>query len=106
MLSAGAESAVWMPGWNVVAGRDAVMESWRAILSNPKSPQITCRQATAHVHGDVAYVVCFETIENSHLVATNVFVREDGAWRLVHHQAGITAQGPTESDEETPGRMQ
>jgi ketosteroid isomerase-like protein len=94
------------PGWNVVAGRDAVLESWRAILANPESPEITCRQATAHVLGDVAYVVCFETIETSHLVATNVFVREDGAWRLVHHQAGITAQGPSETEEETPDRMQ
>ena len=94
------------PGWNVVAGRDGVMESWRAILGNPKSPQIACRQATAHVLGDIAYVVCFETIETSHLVATNVFVREDGVWRMVHHQAGITAQGPREADDETPGRMQ
>lgn len=94
------------PGWNVVVGRDGVMDSWRAILANPKSPQIACRQATAHVLGDVAYVVCFETIETSHLVATNVFVREDGAWRMVHHQAGITAQGPSELDDETPGRMQ
>ena len=94
------------PGWNVVEGRDAVMASWRNILANPESPQITCRQATAHVHGDVAYVVCFETIETNHLVATNVFVREDGAWRMVHHQAGITAKGPSEADEETPRRMQ
>ena len=94
------------PGWNVVAGRDGVMESWRAILANPKSPKIACRQATAHVLGDIAYVVCFETIETSHLVATNVFVLEDGAWRMVHHQAGITAQGPAESDDETPDRMQ
>ena len=94
------------PGWNVVEGRDAVMESWRAILGNPESPQVVCRQATAHVLGDVAYVVCFETIETNHLVATNVFVREDGTWRLVHHQAGITAQGPSEADEDTPNRMQ
>jgi hypothetical protein len=94
------------PGWNVVEGRDEVMESWRAILANPDSPQVACRQATAHVLGDVAYVVCFETIEKNYLVATNVFVREEGAWRMVHHQAGITAQGPSEADDETPDRMQ
>jgi hypothetical protein len=40
------------------------------------------------VIGDSAYVVCGESIEGAELVATNVFVREDGTWKLVHHQAG------------------
>jgi hypothetical protein len=38
--------------------------------------------------GDSAYVVCGEAIDGAELVATNFFVREDGAWKLVHHHAG------------------
>ncbi|MFQ5786213.1 MAG: nuclear transport factor 2 family protein, partial [Alphaproteobacteria bacterium] len=34
------------------------------------------------------------------LVATNVFVREGAAWKMVHHQAGPTAQtGPGEAED-------
>jgi hypothetical protein len=42
------------PGWNVIVGRDGVMDSWCAILASPESPLIACRQATAYVLGDVA----------------------------------------------------
>ena len=34
-----------------------------------------------------------ETMEGARLVATNVFVREDGAWRMVHHQSTPIAPG-------------
>jgi hypothetical protein len=40
------------------------------------------------VLGESAYVVCGEAVDGAELVATNLFVREDGAWKLVHHQAG------------------
>lgn len=79
------------PGWAVLRGRDAVMESWRVILETPGRPQISCRDATADVVGDAAFVTCYEDVNQGILAATNIFVREDGAWRMVHHQAGPTA---------------
>ena len=39
----------------------------------------------------MALVVCREVIGDTTLAATNVFVRERGDWRLVHHQAGPTS---------------
>jgi hypothetical protein len=33
-------------------------------------------------------VICSEHLEGGTLAATNVFAREGGAWKLVHHQAG------------------
>jgi len=36
-------------------------------------------------------VICRELVGGSPLAATNVFVREDGAWRLLHHQSGPVA---------------
>jgi ketosteroid isomerase-like protein len=92
------------PGWAPLLGRRAVLGSWRAILGNPGAPQISCNHARATIIGEVAYVVCYERIDAStSLVATNVFVREDGVWKMVHHQAGAgPAPDDDEPEEETP----
>jgi argininosuccinate lyase len=36
----------------------------------------------------VALVLCEEELEGGTLAASNFFVREDGVWRIAHHQAG------------------
>src|SRR5688500_8395498 len=77
-----ARAACIHPGANALAGRDAVMESWGMILSNPAQPRITSGGETATVIGDVAFVVCRELVAGTPLIATNVFVREDGEWRI------------------------
>jgi ketosteroid isomerase-like protein len=83
------------PGWDALRGREEVLESWRAILSGGASPAVQCISATAHVLGDAAFVVCGEIIGKTTLVATNVFAREAGAWKMVHHQAGpVSARRP------------
>jgi ketosteroid isomerase-like protein len=80
------------PGWDVLRGSDEVLESWRNILSGD-APAIRCEAASAHVAGDLAWVVCRERVPGSSPVAaTNVFVREGGAWRLCHHHAGLVAE--------------
>jgi ketosteroid isomerase-like protein len=76
------------PGWAALHGRDEVMESWRSILGGGSATSVRCTRPTAAVMGDSAYVVCGEHIQGAELVATNLFVREDGAWKLVHHHAG------------------
>jgi ketosteroid isomerase-like protein len=75
------------PGWVALQGRGVVMESWRSILQNPEAPHVMCHDDTVFFHGDVALVLCEEELAQGHLSATNVFVKEDGQWRLVHHQA-------------------
>lgn len=90
------------PGWPPVEGRDAVLESWRGILTNPQAPDIRCHDAVARVKGDMAFVLCFEEIEGRFLIATNVFVREGGAWRLVHHTAAPTNGKPRQRPPERP----
>ncbi len=88
------------PGWDVLRGREAVMASWRSILEGDPSA-IACAEASAEVRGDVAWVTCREIIPGAPpLAATNVFVREDGAWRLVLHHGGMVAQ---ERPERPPG---
>jgi hypothetical protein len=80
------------PGWDAVRGREEVMASWRAILAG-EAPAISCADASAEVLGGVAWVICRERIpDGPPVVATNVFVREEGAWRLLLHQAGLVAR--------------
>jgi len=112
---AGAMDEVWAkrapvtcvhPGWNLLSGRKAVMESWRKILGHPHTRGIRCLNPTAWLLGDTAYVICHEALEQGFLIATNVFVREGGAWKMVHHQAGTAPPPPEEEDEEPADTMQ
>ncbi|MBM3492204.1 MAG: nuclear transport factor 2 family protein [Alphaproteobacteria bacterium] len=93
------------PGWPPLFGRDDVLQSWQAILGNPNSPAIRCRQARAMVHGDAAVVVCYEEIDGRFLIASNAFVREGRVWRMTHHQAGPTSGQPEAEAESEPPRV-
>src|SRR6201997_5291806 len=76
------------PGWTALKDRTEIIESWEGILSNPDSPRIACFDEQVFLYGDVALVLCEEELESGTLAASNLFVREDGAWRIAHHQAG------------------
>jgi len=90
------------PGWPPLAGRDAVIGSWADILTNSDSPAVQCSHAQPMIVGDAAYVICHEVLDQGALVATNIFVREDGGWKMVHHQAAPSP--PPEADEPQPSR--
>jgi ketosteroid isomerase-like protein len=94
------------PGWQPLRGRDAVLASWRGILTGGGAPPIRCVDAVVHLLGEAAFVLCSEQLPGVELVATNVFVREDGQWKLVHHQAGgvaMPAEPPEPADEDEGG---
>jgi len=94
------------PGWQHLKGRDVVMEAWHSILGNPPEFPLKMEGATANVYGNMAIVICYESLGNITLVATNIFVREDNQWKLVHHQAGQSPPPPTDDDPEPPETMQ
>lgn len=83
------------PGWSPLLGRAPVMASWHAILRSD-AVKMEPYGARAFVAGDGAYVVCFEGAAGQPpmLVATNVFARIEGQWKMVHHQAGQLSQPP------------
>jgi len=76
------------PGWAALKDRDAIIESWSGILSNPGAPRIACYDEEVFLYGDVALVLCEEELDGGTLAASNLFVREDNQWRLAHHHAG------------------
>jgi ketosteroid isomerase-like protein len=97
------------PGWPPLVGRDEVLASWRNILTGGGAPEISCRQAKAVLHGNVAVVTCMEMIAvqgqvQQALSATNMFVKAGKEWRMIHHQAGPANIDPrrVEEDEKPP----
>jgi ketosteroid isomerase-like protein len=90
------------PGWSVLIGRAAVIESYRNILLSPNRVRIVHRDDTAIVTGDEGRVLCVEIVEGTALLAaTNVYRRVGGSWRMVHHQASPIAV-PLEESEAPP----
>jgi hypothetical protein len=85
------------PGGGSLVGRTAVVDSWRNIIT-AGAPQIRCREPEVSLYGDTASVICFEELKGEFLIATNVFVREEEAWKMVHHQAGPTRGQPSRQE--------
>jgi hypothetical protein len=88
------------PGWSALRDRARVLASWRGILGNPGAPRIRVSEPSVHLLGEVAFVICYEHVGGGRLHATNIIAREDGAFRMVHHQAGpSTSQTPTDEED-------
>ena len=99
----GAPVACIHPGWPALSDRDAIIESWRGILANPEAPRIACFDERVLIYGDTALVICEEELDGGTLIASNFFVREDGAWRIAHHQAGqLVARRPQRRQQPPP----
>jgi ketosteroid isomerase-like protein len=96
--------AVWLhaehtqcihPGWPLIVGWDAVRSSWDTIFANTTEMRFTISDARVGGGADVAWVTCTENILSqvagrvsvTSLLATNIFERDAGGWRLVHHHA-------------------
>jgi hypothetical protein len=74
------------PNGPAIFGRVEVMASWRLILGH-RPPEIHAADPQAIITGRTAMVLCRERIGRFELMASNAWVREDGAWRMVNHQA-------------------
>jgi len=79
------------PGWPALVGREAILESYRRILSNPQQERIEHYEDRAMIAGSEGRVLCVELVGGAALAATNWFRRIDGAWRMIHHQASLIA---------------
>lgn len=90
-----------------IAGYEAVRASWELIFANNPHMQFSIQQRRATQSADLAVHVVEEIIvvrsEDAtlvgHMVATNVYVRSAGSWRMVLHHASPVPQ--PEGDPET-----
>ncbi len=68
------------------------------------SRQRICMQWMLYGHGitrlqgAAALVLCYERVGAHSLIATNVFVREEESWLMVHHQSGPSPLLPDSDD--------
>jgi hypothetical protein len=90
------------PGWEALTQRAEILESWRGILESADTPPIRCQDESVRFVGEAAVVLCTEMIGERALVATNIFVREGGAWRMALHHATPTARTLAPRKTETP----
>jgi ketosteroid isomerase-like protein len=101
-----AEVACVHPGWQLLRGRDEVLRSWALIMANTPYIQFVLTDVRTEVYGDQAVLTCAEnilTVDESagpegllaggSAVATKVFLRVAGEWRLlVHHGSPVLNQ--------------
>ncbi|MFC6879706.1 MULTISPECIES: nuclear transport factor 2 family protein [Actinomadura] len=99
------------PGWPMLRGRDEVLRSWALIMANTAYIQFVLTDVESDVYGDHAVVTCKENVltadegteagflAGGSIVATNVFVRSDGAWRLLLHHGSPILNGAEAGEE-------
>lgn len=78
------------PGARLLSGRHAVLSSFRELLAAAPAWKMVGRDARVFWLGESAFVTCLEANgeQPAHLAATNIFILEEGRWRMVHHHAG------------------
>ena len=124
---AGAMAAVWSHGASVTAmhpiggrevGWEQVRPVWEQVASVASGGQITLSDQLVSVGGDMAYevgverghaIMAGEDVAIEHRV-TNVYRREDGVWKIVHHHTDLSpamvdllARLQATADPELPG---
>ncbi len=96
------------PGWHRLDGWDEIRRSWENIFANARPWTVSCEEIRLHVAGDLAWVTCVEKItpfgadseeDATRMQATNVFVRGNSEWHMLHHHASASPTG-MESEEE------
>jgi ketosteroid isomerase-like protein len=81
------------PGWDLLVGWDEVQEGWEDIFHSTDQMMISISRALVHVAENVAWVCCLENVTTARkndfsaavVEATNIFLRREGRWLLVHH---------------------
>lgn len=81
------ELSVYHPNWPGISGRDDVLASWHQVIVMGEPPAIFARAPTVIREGKTAVVFCIEMVDGEEMTASNVFVLEDGEWKLTCHHA-------------------
>ncbi|MEL7049080.1 MAG: nuclear transport factor 2 family protein [Pseudomonadota bacterium] len=85
--SARSEVCVYHPNWPGIIGREDVMASWYQVMVLTEPPPVFTRDAKVIITRNTAMVFCTEVLGDATMTASNVFVKEHGAWRMTNHHA-------------------
>ena len=86
------------PGWSIVEGRNAVLESWQRIFEGEVHMKVTLLNVRADVYGNIGVVVLQEEVHytsgklsnTGSVMATNIFEHDGKDWKLIHHHGSPT----------------
>jgi ketosteroid isomerase-like protein len=91
------------PGWALLSGWDAVMDSWRRIFENTEQMSFTLTSVETRVGGDLAWVTLYENLNSTLqgrasdavILTTNLFERRPDGWFMIHHHGSpVMMQAP------------
>jgi ketosteroid isomerase-like protein len=96
------------PGWRILRGWNAVMESWRCIFEDTPTIRFNLTDVSIEICGALAWVTLYENLTSSvegqnvsaTILTTNIFEKSSGGWRMIHHHGSAVMQPPP--DEGTP----
>eukprot|EP00197_Chlamydomonas_leiostraca_P011393 CAMPEP_0202867756 /NCGR_PEP_ID=MMETSP1391-20130828/9606_1 /ASSEMBLY_ACC=CAM_ASM_000867 /TAXON_ID=1034604 /ORGANISM="Chlamydomonas leiostraca, Strain SAG 11-49" /LENGTH=211 /DNA_ID=CAMNT_0049547819 /DNA_START=20 /DNA_END=655 /DNA_ORIENTATION=+ len=83
------------PGASCIAGREAVMDSWKAVLKNirPRAFRISLEDVRVYASDGQGYVTCVEVMDaddsKGRIVATNIFEKQNGKWVITMHHGSV-----------------
>jgi ketosteroid isomerase-like protein len=97
------------PGWRILRGWDAVMESWQRIFENTPAIRFLLTHVSIEMRGSVAWVTLYENLTSSvegqdisaTVLTTNIFEKGADGWRMIHHHGSSVAQQPPQDDPQT-----
>ncbi len=87
LWSAREECSVCHPEWPAITTREDVIASFHRIMVLSEPPEVFARDPMVVRQGRAAIVFCTEEVGDQEMTASNVFVEEDGVWRLTCHHA-------------------
>ena len=97
------------PGWPILRGRVAVLESWRQIFDNTPAMSFVLSDVVIEIRIDMAWVTLYENITSAvegqkvwaTVLTTNIFENGRHGWRMIHHHGSSVAQSPEPGDSTT-----
>ena len=101
------------PGWNVLIGWKEIRQSWVRIFTNEMVTKFSLRNVRTKVLNDIAIVLLEEEVtfvsgplaQTRSIIATNIFEREAGEWRMIHHHGSPLASVSSGEGEDDPHRF-
>lgn len=88
------------PGWEVLRGFDAIIDSWEKIFVGSENLEIKLSDIKMTGSGGMIWVSCQENlfamsmsgVQVSKVHATNLFEKVEGQWKMVLHHASSVPQ--------------
>ncbi len=92
------------PGWRPLSGWGPIMQSWERIFDSTFEMKFDISEIQLMLHGDLAIVVVqenltqrgYDGVVKSTVLATNVFERSGGEWKIVLHHGSPVAMPAAE----------